>query len=109
MSPRLVVGCMTGTSLDGLDTVLAEITGRGLRLRAQVISRRSVSLGRLAPRLRAVAEQQPQTAREITALARDFGLLHARTIRRLCGDRHPDLIVAHGQTVFHAPQLLSME
>jgi 1,6-anhydro-N-acetylmuramate kinase len=105
MSSRLVVGCMTGTSLDGLDTVLAEISGRGLRLRAQVVARRSVSLGRLAPRLRAVAEQQPQTAREITALARDFGLLHARTIRRLCGDRHPDLIVAHGQTVFHAPPL----
>lgn len=100
---RLIVGCMTGTSLDGLDVVLAEVVGRGLRLRASVIERRSVSLGKLGPRLRALAEQQPVTAGEIAALSRDFSLLHVRAIRRLCADRLPSLIVVHGQTIFHAP------
>ena len=38
---RLVFGCMTGTSLDGLDTVLAEIAGRGLRMRVTIRDRRS--------------------------------------------------------------------
>lgn len=100
---RYVVGCMTGTSLDGLDTVLAEVTGRGMRLRAQVIARRSVSLGALGPRLRALAEQQPLSAGAIATLSRDFSLLHARTIKALCRTQLPTLVVVHGQTVFHAP------
>lgn len=100
---RLIVGCMTGTSLDGLDTVLAEVSGRGLRLRATVLARRSASLGKIGPRLRAVAEQQPLSAKELATLSRDFSLLHARTIRSLCGKIQPSLIVVHGQTVFHAP------
>ena len=102
---RLIVGCMTGTSLDGLDTVLAEISGRGLRLKARVIARRSASLGKLAAPLRALAEQQPMSAGAIANLARDFAVLHARTIARLVSaeSRALDLIVVHGQTVFHAP------
>jgi len=102
---RLIVGCMTGTSLDGLDTVLAEVTGRGLRLKARVIARRSASLGKLAAPLRSMAEQQPMSAGAIAKLAREFALLHARTIALLiaCESRTLDLVVVHGQTVFHAP------
>jgi 1,6-anhydro-N-acetylmuramate kinase len=100
---RLIVGCMTGTSLDGLDTVLAEVSGKGLRLRATVVARRSAGLGGLGPRLRALAEQQPLTAQQVATLSRDFSRFHARVIRRLCAGRTPDLVAVHGQTVFHAP------
>ncbi len=104
---RRIVGCMTGTSLDGIDCSLVEIEGRGLEMKPRFVRGSSGSLGDLAPRLRALAEQKPMTAGEIAALSRDFALLHAREVNSLLGTEREgcNLIVVHGQTVFHAPPL----
>jgi 1,6-anhydro-N-acetylmuramate kinase len=96
---------MTGTSLDGLDVALVAITGRGLAIQAEVKRCLSRPLGRLAPRLRRLAEQERMSAGEIAALARDFALLHLAALRELAGRRRLDLVSVHGQTVFHAPPL----
>ncbi|MGQ0627921.1 MAG: anhydro-N-acetylmuramic acid kinase [Phycisphaerales bacterium] len=105
---RLVVGCMTGTSLDALDAALVEINGRGLTMRARVVAFESAPLGELGPHLRALAGQEPMSAGAIAALNREFSLLHARTVLRLVprgGDGGLSFICAHGQTIFHAPPL----
>ena len=101
---RLVVGCMTGTSLDGLDVALVRIHGHGLAMQAQLVRGVSMPLGRLGPGLRALAEQQPVTARAITELMSAFSALHIQAIRALQAERI-DLVVVHGQTVYHAPPL----
>ncbi|MFM9956918.1 MAG: N-acetylmuramic acid 6-phosphate etherase [Phycisphaerales bacterium] len=108
--PRLVLGCMTGTSLDALDVAAILVHGHGLAMRAQVVGSLTRELASLAPRLRALAESQPFTAREIARLALDFGELHASACAALAEDlaeRHgrPALVAVHGQTVFHAPPL----
>lgn len=100
---RRVVGCMTGTSLDGIDCALVEIERRGLEMKPRFVRGSSGSLGELAPRLRALAEQKPMTAGEIAKLSREFALLHAREVNSLLDGEECDLIAAHGQTVFHAP------
>ena len=101
---RLVVGCMTGTSIDALDTALVRILGRGVAMRAEMVRTRSRPLGALGPRLRSLADQHPMTAGQIATLAHEFALFHAATIADLLdGEDPPDLIAVHGQTVFHAP------
>lgn len=95
---------MTGTSLDGLDAALVRITGRGLAMRVEHLREVGLPLGPLGPRLRRIAEQQPVTAREVTDCARELALLHLEAVQALAADKL-DLVVAHGQTVFHAPPL----
>lgn len=104
--PRRVVGTMTGTSIDGLDAALVEVDGHGLAMRARLLRHRSE---RFPPTLRAdlrhAAEQRPMTAGSLASLALAFARFHAEAIGRLLAEANSDadLIVAHGQTVFHAP------
>jgi len=100
---RRVVGCMTGTSLDGLDVALVDISGQGLNMQATWQRSHAVPLGEIGPRLRALAEQQPQAAASIAQLMRDFSLFHGEAIRTLLAGEICDLVAVHGQTVYHAP------
>ncbi len=102
-STRLVVGAMTGTSIDGLDLALARITGSGLSLRPELLRHRSYSLENLTKPLRNAANGAPFTAGECAKLATEFGRIHARSIGDLLEGEQPDLIAVHGQTIFHAP------
>lgn len=100
---RLVIGAMTGTSIDGIDLALVEISGRGLDMRAKFLRGRSASLGGLAPRLREAAAQVPRPAAFFAELALELGRVHAEEARALAGGETIDLAVLHGQTIHHAP------
>jgi 1,6-anhydro-N-acetylmuramate kinase len=102
---RYVAGCMTGTSIDGIDAALIEIKGNGLEMKTKVVKCLSDSLGGLSEPLRKIAKQNPMTAEQITKTARDFGILHLELLRKLAGNHHIDLVSVHGQTVFHKPPL----
>ena len=57
---RLVIGAMTGTSLDGIDVATAMIQGRGLRMRAKLLRHVTVDLGPLRDELTALEEAERQ-------------------------------------------------
>lgn len=103
---RWVIGCMSGTSLDGLDAALVRIEGFGLAARARVVEHGSVPFpAELAGDLRALAEDQPMSASAIAAAARRLGELHVQACRPLvaaCPER-VELVVPHGQTICHRP------
>jgi anhydro-N-acetylmuramic acid kinase len=103
MTVRFAAGAMTGTSIDSLDVALVRIKGNGLAMQAHFIRGLSRSLGGLRLRLRALADQQPMSAGEITQLVREFSLLHCDCLRELAQTQPLDLASLHGQTVYHKP------
>lgn len=105
MASRLVVGCMSGTSVDGLDAALVAIEGRGLALQPRLLAHLSRPLGELGTALREFADQRPLTAGRIAALLSAFADEHVKLVRELLGQQRADLVAVHGQTVFHQPPL----
>lgn len=101
---RRIVGCMSGTSLDGLDLACIEITGRGEQIRVDSIQHAHAGFGPLGSRLRSALEES-LSAEEWTRLAHDLGELHAQAICSAWPETHLDLVAAHGQTLYHAPPL----
>ncbi len=103
--PRLVVGCMTGTSCDGLDCALVQIEGQGLDIQAQVLRCLSTPLGKLGVRLKDACDQKPLTALAWAQLSTELAEAHATAINRLLDGKQADLICVHGQTVCHQPPI----
>ncbi|HLJ06940.1 MAG TPA: anhydro-N-acetylmuramic acid kinase [Acidimicrobiia bacterium] len=99
----IVIGLMSGTSMDGIDAAAAdlELDGEVLRLRPLGHETTPYSDG-LAAALRAALPPNATTMEDVCRLDTAVGREFAAAARR-AADRHPGaaLVVAHGQTVFH--------
>jgi anhydro-N-acetylmuramic acid kinase len=101
---RTVIGCMSGTSADGIDAAAVRIGGHGLDASHETVTVASVPYGPLSDRVRALQRGAAMTASDIASLSRELALLHADLIRSMVAESgQPDLVVMHGQTVHHAP------
>lgn len=103
MRERLAIGCMSGTSVDGLDLALVRAHGTGLDIEVELVETLALPLGELGPELFAFARGAALTAQQCASLARRFGALHGEGCVRLAQGRLIALIAVHGQTVAHAP------
>ena len=103
---RLVIGCMSGTSADGVDAAAVRVRGTGLEASFEPLGLATVAYGPLAERVRSLQRGHPHSAGEICSLSRELALLHVRAVVELSRQHGaPDLVSMHGQTVFHAPPL----
>jgi anhydro-N-acetylmuramic acid kinase len=100
---RIFAGCMTGTSLDGLDIAIVEISGTGLEMSARLLEQGSFSLGSMIERLRELAEDKLVPPSKILRLQREFGQFHADCLSEMTHAKQLDAVVCHGQTIRHLP------
>lgn len=109
MSARLIAGMMSGTSADGVDAAIVEITGRGLDMSARLLHHHHEPYpAELRKSIFAIRERGSAELRELARCAREISLNYAVAVRAaLDGARlnSSDLtaIAAHGQTLFHEP------
>jgi len=104
---HLVIGLMSGTSLDGVDAALVELKGSGEATLVQLkgfVSRPFPN--DVQAELLRVASQTPVAAQLVSHLNFLLGTLYTEAITQLCEEAgitlsQVDLIGSHGQTIFH--------
>ena len=106
---RLVVGLMSGTSVDGIDAALVEIAGHGEKSVVKLLAFHSFPF---PPELRAKVFRlfNPKEARVDAICQLDFllGEVFAAAVERLLKDNgrtleEVDLVASAGQTIWHDP------
>jgi len=108
-SKRMILGLMSGTSLDGLDIALCEFEGTGLHTKFQL--KQFVSLpysAEFKANIQAVFAKEQIHFPSLSTLNAEIGLKHAELILSALQSwgiktEEIDLIASHGQTVMHRP------
>ncbi len=107
---RLILGLMSGTSLDGLDLALCRIGGSGTESKIEVIAHKTVAYAEnFKEELRSVFAKKEVSLEKLTLLNAYIGHYHAELILQSLAawnikPAEVDAISSHGQTVYHAPK-----
>lgn len=109
---RLIIGLMSGTSLDGLDIALCAIAGSGLETKLKVLQFSTVPYSdKLKQEMKSVFSKRQVDLQQVCILNAYLGTFHGTLILNSLeqwGIRpdEVDLIASHGQTIYHAPASL---
>jgi len=106
----LAIGLMSGTSVDGIDAALVEIIDRLGNLETNLIAEQTYPYAdNLRTEILSVCAGEARSLQQICELddliAESFAQAAIAIMAK--GDRLPDLIASHGQTVFHRPPFSS--
>jgi anhydro-N-acetylmuramic acid kinase len=104
------VGLISGTSVDGIDAALVEITEQDQKLQAKLIAGHTFSYEpELRAEILAVCAGEPRSIAQVCELDDQIAAAFAQAAIALIernpqpDRRKPDFIASHGQTVFHRP------
>ena len=107
MSTELYIGMMSGTSMDGVDAVIAELDGDSCHVRHTYSIPYSAELRAALLDLHTPAHNELELA---ASAANQLAHLYAETVRALLASAYVDksrirAIGCHGQTIRHRPEL----
>ncbi len=109
---RLIIGLMSGTSLDGLDVVLCSFSGAGRNTKVKVLHFETVPYAiDFKEEILTVFSKQQVDLAKLCLLNGWIGEQHGLMINECLqkwgiNNTEIDLIASHGQTIYHAPKRL---
>jgi anhydro-N-acetylmuramic acid kinase len=109
---RIIIGLMSGTSLDGLDVALCKFAGNGLQTSIELLQFETVAFDAgFKNEIKTVFSKKEVDLEKLTLLNPWVALQHASIINTLLKKwnikkEEVDIIASHGQTIYHAPKSL---
>jgi len=107
---KMILGLMSGTSLDGLDMALCRFSGSGLQTEFELLEFETVPYDNFfRNEVRQVFSQKMVDLEKLTLLNAFIGSFHAELVLQ-CLEKWQvktasvDLVASHGQTIYHAPK-----
>ena len=107
---KLVLGLMSGTSLDGLDMALCKIEGNGLDTKLDLLKYQTIPFSQeLKNELKEIFCKEQVSLEKVCLLNAYLGKYYADLINKTLinwnvKNEDVDLIASHGQTIYHAPK-----
>ncbi len=111
-SHRLIVGLMSGTSVDGLDVALCKIGNAGFDTNIEILNFKTVPYDTdFKKEIKSVFSKSPVDLEKLCLLNPWIATQHATMILQCLSQwkispEEVDLIASHGQTIYHAPKSL---
>lgn len=106
---RLIIGLMSGTSLDGLDIALCEIKGSGKSTQCDVLDFTTIDYDEdYREYVKVIFAKPIGSIEHVCMLNAWIGRYHAKLVNQAIADfgyknSDIDLIASHGQTIYHCP------
>jgi anhydro-N-acetylmuramic acid kinase len=104
-STQRVIGLMSGTSVDGIDAALVELSGQQIDLQVTLLASQTYPYpAELTSQILAVASGEPISLEALAQLDDAIAQVFAQAALDIQRNHPPaSLIGSHGQTVFHRP------
>lgn len=112
---RTIIGLMSGTSLDGLDVALCEVSGSGKETKVKLNYFETIPYPeKTKAEIRKVFAKKTIDFQHFALLNEWIGILHANMVldclkKWNVPTTQVDLIASHGQTVMHLPKILHQQ
>ncbi|BAZ01917.1 hypothetical protein NIES37_59240 [Tolypothrix tenuis PCC 7101] len=103
--PTRVIGLISGTSVDGIDAALVEITGKDLDLKVELLAGETYPYPpNLRDKILAVCAGEAISMAELAEIDDAIAFAFAQAAQNIqIGHQSATLIGSHGQTVYHRP------
>ena len=107
---RLIIGLMSGTSLDGLDVALCQVSGQGMETQIEVLAFETVDYDDdYKQKIKTVFAKRESDLELVTLLHPWIGVLHGKMVNQCLAKwavsaSEIDIIASHGQTIYHCPK-----
>ena len=109
---RLIIGLMSGTSLDGLDVALCNFKGSGMHTEIKLLQFESMPYDEdFKQEIKTIFSKKNVELQKLTLLNAWVGLQHGKMVNNFLQkwnikSEDVDIIASHGQTIYHAPKTL---